>query len=64
MQHAMVQPTFYQQREYRYMKMSILNMRIPDNMKNKAKKAAVREDLSLTQWVKRAIADRLLKENP
>jgi len=46
------------------MKISILNMRIPDNMKNKAKKAAVKEDLSLTQWVKRAIADRLLKENP
>ena len=45
-------------------KTSVLNMRMSPQMKNKAKKAAQKEDLSLTQWVNRAIADRLLKENP
>lgn len=46
------------------MKMAILNMRLPRTMKVKAVVQAKKEDLSLTQWVKRAIADRLLKETP
>ena len=43
--------------------MAIINMRTKKRLKNAAKRAAKAEELSLTQWINRAIAARLLEVN-
>ena len=39
--------------------MTNLHMKTPFNLKQRAKKAANKEDLTLTQWVNRAILEKL-----
>ena len=40
-----------------------LHIKIRTPLKNKAKRAAKAEELTLTQWVSRTIAAKLLQEN-
>ena len=43
-------------------KQAILQMRLPERMKNKAAKVAKRGDMTLSQWVRKQIAAGLLRE--
>jgi len=43
-------------------KQVILQMRLPERMKNKAAKLAKRDDMSLSRWVRKQIATGLLRE--